>query len=164
MDIQVLYDGVAQPLQVVGFDGVPTGSQDGKRQGTIVTETSAFCCRRPAASSSSSRRPSSSVQDARFITKNIDGGPASDVNPERRLAKIELTGNPHLPRTPKPNGPPNKQRFENLKNAKVTAPSARSISSKSRQSLPAKHQAAGEQSASADRGTCELLHHSRWPV
>ena len=27
-----------QPLQVVAFDGVPTGSQDGKRQGTIVTE------------------------------------------------------------------------------------------------------------------------------
>jgi FtsP/CotA-like multicopper oxidase with cupredoxin domain len=39
MDLQVQYDGIAQPLQVVAFDGVPTGSQDGTRRGTIVTRT-----------------------------------------------------------------------------------------------------------------------------
>jgi FtsP/CotA-like multicopper oxidase with cupredoxin domain len=121
MDVQVLYDGVPQPLQVVGFDGVPTGSQDGKQQGTIVTKTDVLL---PPAGRVEFivAPPSSSVQDARFITEAIVGGPASDVNPLRRLAKIELTGDKsRLPRTPKPNGPPNKQRFENLKDAKVTA-------------------------------------------
>ncbi|HTT85321.1 MAG TPA: multicopper oxidase domain-containing protein [Rhizomicrobium sp.] len=120
MDVQVLYDGVPQPLQIVGFDGVPTGSQDGKHQGTIVTQTDVLL---PPAGRVEFivAAPSSSVQDARFITKKIDGGPASDSNPLRRLAKIVLTDNPHLPLTPKPNGPPNKQRFANLKDAKVTA-------------------------------------------
>ncbi len=42
LDIQVKYDGVAQPLQVVGYDGVPAGSQDGKQQGTLVTQTHAL--------------------------------------------------------------------------------------------------------------------------
>lgn len=120
MDIQVVYDGVPQQLQIVGFDGVPTGSQNGKQQGTIVTQTRALL---PPASRVEFivQAPSSNVKDARFITNNIDGGPASDVNPLRRLAKIELTDNPHLPLTPKPSGPANKQRFENLADAKVTA-------------------------------------------
>ena len=39
LDLQVLYDGVAQPLQVVALDGVPTGSQDGTRVGKLVTRT-----------------------------------------------------------------------------------------------------------------------------
>ena len=38
-DLQLRYDGVAQPLQIVALDGVPTGSQDGKRQGRLVTQT-----------------------------------------------------------------------------------------------------------------------------
>ena len=120
MDIQVLYDGVPQPLQIVGFDGVPTGSQDGKQQGTIVTQTSALL---PPAGRVEFivAPPSASVHDARFITRAIDGGPASDSNPERRFAKIELTDNPRLPKTPQPNGPANKQRFAGLKDAKVTA-------------------------------------------
>lgn len=119
MDIQVLYDGVPQPLQVVGFDGVPAGSQDGKHQGTLVTQTDVLLS--PAARVEFIvASPSDSVHDARFITQTIDGGPASDSNPERRLAKLELTDNPHLPKTPAPSGPPNKQRFEGLANAKVT--------------------------------------------
>jgi FtsP/CotA-like multicopper oxidase with cupredoxin domain len=120
MDIQVVYDGVPQQLQIVGFDGVPTGSQDGKQQGTIVTQTDVLLA--PAGRVEFIvKAPDSSVQDARFITENIDGGPAADVNPLRRLAKIELTDNPHLPRTPAPTGPANKQRFEGLASAKVTA-------------------------------------------
>jgi FtsP/CotA-like multicopper oxidase with cupredoxin domain len=119
MDLQVLYDGVPQPLQIVAFDGVPTGSQDGKHQGTIVTETDILL---PPAGRVEFivASPDSSVHDARFITLGIDGGPASDVNPLRRLAKIELADNPHLPKTPAPRGPMNKQRFEGLADAKVT--------------------------------------------
>src|SRR6185312_17348661 len=36
-DIQVKYDNTAQPLQIAALDGVPTGSQDGTRQGKLVT-------------------------------------------------------------------------------------------------------------------------------
>ena len=39
IDLQVQYDRVAQPLQVVALDGVPTGSQDGTRQGKLVTQS-----------------------------------------------------------------------------------------------------------------------------
>lgn len=121
MHLKVLYDGVAQPLQIVAFDGVPTGSQDGKRQGTIVTQMDVLLP--PAARVEFILKgPSKNVKDARFITENIDGGPAADVNPLRRLAKIELTDDPKwLPRAAERSGPPNNQRFENLANAKVTA-------------------------------------------
>jgi FtsP/CotA-like multicopper oxidase with cupredoxin domain len=121
MDIQVVYDGVPQPLQVVALDGVPTGSQDGKRQGTIVTETSVLL---PPAGRVEFivQAPDGNVQDARFLTREIDGGPASDANPQRRLAKIELTAAPlGLTRVPQPSGAPSRQRFEGLKEAKVTA-------------------------------------------
>lgn len=121
MDLQVLYDGVAQPLQITGFDGVPTGSQDGKHQGTIVTQTNVLL---PPAGRVEFilEAPSSDVKDARFITRNIEGGPAADVNPLRRLAKIRLTDKPvGLTRTPGQTGPANRQRFEGLADAKVTA-------------------------------------------
>ncbi len=36
VDLQVLFDGVPQTLQIAAIDGVPTGSQDGSRQGTLV--------------------------------------------------------------------------------------------------------------------------------
>jgi hypothetical protein len=36
LDLQVVYDGVPQPLQIVGIDGVPASSQDGKRRGQLV--------------------------------------------------------------------------------------------------------------------------------
>ena len=39
LDLQLQYDGVAQPLEVVALDGVPTGSQDGTSKGVIITET-----------------------------------------------------------------------------------------------------------------------------
>jgi FtsP/CotA-like multicopper oxidase with cupredoxin domain len=121
MDIQVVYDGVPQELEVVAFDGVPTGSQDGKHQGTTVTRTDVLL---PPAGRVEFivKPPGANVHDARFMTKNIEGGPASDVNPERRLAKIELTAAPlGLRRMPKPNGTMNKQRFAGLRDAKVTA-------------------------------------------
>ncbi|HTT99867.1 MAG TPA: multicopper oxidase domain-containing protein, partial [Rhizomicrobium sp.] len=79
MDVQVLYDGVAQPLQIVAFDGVPTGSKNGKHQGTIVTQTDIMLM--PSARAEFIvAAPSSSVHKAQFVTRGIDGGPASDVN------------------------------------------------------------------------------------
>lgn len=121
LDLQVKYDGVAQPLQITGFDGVPTGSQDGKRQGSIVTQTHILLA--PAARAEFIvAPPGKGVKTAQFITDTIVGGPASDSNPERPYADIKATHDPvQLPRTAERSGPPNKQRFENLQDAKVTA-------------------------------------------
>jgi len=39
LDVELNYDGVAQPIRLVALDGVPTGSQDGTRQGKLVELT-----------------------------------------------------------------------------------------------------------------------------
>jgi FtsP/CotA-like multicopper oxidase with cupredoxin domain len=121
MNLVLLYDGKAQPLQIVALDGVPTGSQDGTQQGTIVTEKEILLP--PAARVEFIvRGPSSEVASAVFMTKAIHGGPASDSNPERPLAIVKNTTAPvALPRLPARSGPPNRQRFEGLSKATVTA-------------------------------------------
>jgi FtsP/CotA-like multicopper oxidase with cupredoxin domain len=121
LDLQIVYDKKAQPLQVVGFDGVPTGSQDGKRQGTIVTEKHLLV---PPAGRVEFivNMPNKKVQQAYLVTRAIKGGPASDTNPARTLAQLIATDAPvKLRRMPERSGPPNPQRFEGIDNAKVTA-------------------------------------------
>jgi FtsP/CotA-like multicopper oxidase with cupredoxin domain len=121
IDLQVKYDGVPQDLQIVAFDGVPTGSQNGTRQGNIVTQKDILL---PTAGRVEFivTAPSSQVQSAVLETESIDGGPAADSNPTRPLATIVTTDGPSgLPRTAERNGPPNVQRFEKLTDAKITA-------------------------------------------
>jgi FtsP/CotA-like multicopper oxidase with cupredoxin domain len=121
MDIEVDYDGKPQTLQVVGLDGVPTGSQDGKRQGTIVNEKHILL---PPASRVEFilAAPAQTKTKAELITRTIDGGPASDSNPERRMARIVTTDTPvKLPRLPERSRPPHPQRFEDAANLKPTA-------------------------------------------
>lgn len=121
MDIEVDYDGVAQTLQIVGIDGVPTGSQDGTAQGTIIQRKHFIL---PPASRVEFilAGPTSQTKSAYLRTRAIQGGPASDSNPARPLARIVTTTSaPHLARIPERSGPPNKQRFANLLKAKVTA-------------------------------------------
>ncbi len=121
IDLQLLYDNVAQPLQIVAFDGVPTGSQNGKRQGTIVTRRHILI---PPAGRAEFivNTPTESDAVAYLVTRAIDGGPASDSNPYRPLAHIIKSDAPaHLPRMPEPSAAPGKQRFEGLADAKVTA-------------------------------------------
>jgi FtsP/CotA-like multicopper oxidase with cupredoxin domain len=122
MDLKVVYDGVAQPLQIVAHDGVPTGSQDGTHQGTIETRTDILL---PPASRVEFivAPPSNQVQHATFETEGIEGGPAADSNPSRPFAIIQNTTDERetLPRMPERNGPPGKQRFSALADAKVTA-------------------------------------------
>src|SRR5204862_5772621 len=90
LDLQVKYDGKPQPLQIVGIDGVPTGSQDGKRQGTIITRKDLLI---PPASRMEFiiKAPDSTVRSAELVTKYIDSGPAGDYLPARRLAVIQAT-------------------------------------------------------------------------
>jgi len=120
-DLEVKYDGKAQPLQIVALDGVPTGSQDGKRQGTIVTEKDILL---PPGGRAEFivTMPSADVQKAVLLTKDIETGHYGDRDPQRTLATIETGAAPAaLPRMPKSSGPVHKQRFEDLADAKATA-------------------------------------------
>ena len=121
MDLQVLYDGVPQSLQIVGLDGVPTGSQDGKAQGKIVTRKHILLA--PANRVEFILAGATTqTKSAMLVTQAIDGGPASDSNPARPLARIVATTKaPHLPRTPERSGPANRQRFAELARTPVSA-------------------------------------------
>ena len=94
LDLQLLYDNVAQPLTVVGFDGVPIGSQDGTtRPGKTLTQTDILI---PPAGRAEFivTAPSASVKKAIFQTLNIDTGPAGDDDPTRPLAVIQTSSAP----------------------------------------------------------------------
>ncbi len=80
LDLQLKFDGVQQPLQVVAFDGVPTGSQDGKKQGTIITESDILI---PPAGRAEfiAPAPTATVKNAQFSTETIDSGPLGDSLP-----------------------------------------------------------------------------------
>ncbi len=121
MNLQVVYDGVPQPLQIVAFDGVPTGSKDGRHQGTIVTQTNIFLV--PSARAEFIvAAPPSTVKKAQLVTLTIDGGPSSDVNPYRPFATIQTSTAPqHLPTLAPPSRAVAKLRFDDLANAKITA-------------------------------------------
>jgi FtsP/CotA-like multicopper oxidase with cupredoxin domain len=87
LDLQVLFDGVPQTLQIVAFDGVPTGSQDGAGQGTIVNATDILL---PTAGRAEFivTPPASTVKNASLVTLDIDTGPDGDNDPQRTLATI----------------------------------------------------------------------------
>jgi FtsP/CotA-like multicopper oxidase with cupredoxin domain len=120
MDIQLTYDHVQQPLQVVALDGVPTGSQDGKHVGTIVTMHDILL---PPAGRAEFivTAPDAGVKNAQFSTLAIDSGPLGDSLPFRPFANIQLTSEKiDLPRMPMPAGTPNPQRFAGLDKVKPT--------------------------------------------
>ena len=82
IDLQLRYDSEAQPFQVVALDGVPTGSQDGRMQGQLITQTHILLA--PAARAEFIvTGPSSKVKNAAFMTLNIDTGPFGDNDPTR---------------------------------------------------------------------------------
>jgi FtsP/CotA-like multicopper oxidase with cupredoxin domain len=117
IDLQVQYDGVPQTLQVVGLDGVPTGSQDGTRQGKLVTMSDILLA--PAARAEFIvASPGPNVRTAQLVTLMVDTGPGGDSDPLRPLAAI-VTANEDdaSSRITEPSRPPNPQRFEGLANA-----------------------------------------------
>jgi FtsP/CotA-like multicopper oxidase with cupredoxin domain len=127
LDLQLQYDGVPQPLEVVALDGVPTGSQDGTGRGKSVNQTDLFLA--PAARAEFIvTGPALTVRNAQLVTLSIDTGPDGDNDPQRPIATIE-TGStarePHLPTIAAPEhlsperSPP--QRFAGLAGEEVSA-------------------------------------------
>ncbi|HEV2170961.1 MAG TPA: multicopper oxidase domain-containing protein, partial [Candidatus Binatus sp.] len=122
LDLEVLYDGKAQPIQLVALDGVPVGSQDGTQQGTLISVTH---LRLPPASRMEFivTGPSTKVKSAQFLTQAIDTGPDGDNDTQRVLATISPVGD-NLGRDARVSAAVSKpwhQRFEGLGDAPVTA-------------------------------------------
>lgn len=121
-DIQLLYDLKAQPLQIVALDGVPTGSQDGHHEGTIITRKDILI---PPAGRAEfiMTGPSTSVKNAVLFTKRIDTGPAGDSDTARPLAQIVLTKD--MKKIPRPilatAAPVSGQRFAGVTDDMVSA-------------------------------------------
>jgi FtsP/CotA-like multicopper oxidase with cupredoxin domain len=126
LDLQLVYDNVAQPLTLVALDGVPIGSQDGTTHGQTLTQTHILI---PTAGRAEFivNAPSASVRKAVFQTLNVDTGPDGDVDPTRPLAVIQTsTTAPPLPVTEAalPANSANAMagnRFAGLSTARVTA-------------------------------------------
>jgi len=90
LDLQVLYDGVPQTLQVVAVDAVPVNSQDGTEPGNL-THVTRF--RLPVASRVEFlvKAPAATVRVAQLVTNNINTGPQGDCDPTRPVFNIALT-------------------------------------------------------------------------
>ena len=121
LDLQVLFDGTPQTLQLVGIDGVPVGSQDGTHLGRLIPVTN---MRLPPASRVEFivTGPSARVKSAQFVTQAIDTGPNGDNDTARTLATIVAgEGGQGHDTVAAVSGPPWKPRFQDIDTAEVTA-------------------------------------------
>ena len=121
LDLQLLYDNVAQPLKLVALDGVPIGSQDGTVPGQTLSQTDILI---PPAGRAEFivTAPSAMVKSAIFQTLNINTGPDGDNDPTRPLAVIHTSSaKPSLPITESPSGTVPGALFSNLATTTPTA-------------------------------------------
>jgi FtsP/CotA-like multicopper oxidase with cupredoxin domain len=121
LDLQLEYDGHPQTLQVVALDGVPTGSQDGTRKGTLVPRTHILI---PTAGRVEFivTGPDVTVKTATLKTLNIETGPSGDNDPTRALIAIHTDRLAPLPTlVPAVTAAAGPQRFEGLESETVTA-------------------------------------------
>jgi FtsP/CotA-like multicopper oxidase with cupredoxin domain len=122
IDLQLQYDGTAQPLDVVALDGVPTGSQDGTSRGKRITETDILLA--PAARAEFIvTGPSANIKNATLTTLSVDTGPDGDNDPTRPLATVKVSANALEPPVTIPYAfeAPYQQRFAELDREKPTA-------------------------------------------
>jgi len=123
IDVDLIYDGVAQPLEIAALDAVPTGSHDGTSLGQTFTVTHILL---PPAGRAEFivTTPSATVKKAIFETRAIDTGPAGDTDTQRTLAVLvpDIAIAPVALRTiPQASGKAGPQRFDGLSAAPVVA-------------------------------------------
>jgi FtsP/CotA-like multicopper oxidase with cupredoxin domain len=89
LDLQYVFDGHPQILQIVAIDGVPVNSQDGAQPGDLIPVEHFLL---PPASRVEFivSAPPRSVQLAQLITLPINTGGLGDNDPRRPLATIQL--------------------------------------------------------------------------
>jgi FtsP/CotA-like multicopper oxidase with cupredoxin domain len=121
LDLQLLYDGIPQPLELIALDSVPIGSQDGTGEGKSVVVTHLLI---PPAGRAEFivKGPSTKVTDARLITEAVNTGPVGDTDPTRTLLSIQTSpdeaASSNVTRIPGVSGPPPKERFAGLAQAR----------------------------------------------
>ena len=122
LDLQLVYDGKPQPIQLVALDGVPLGSQDGTAQGKLITVTD---LRLPPAARMEFivTGPPPNVKSAQFMTLKINTGPDGDNDTQRVIANLAPVGDNSGPdgQVSGKMSKPWRQRFEGLADARVTA-------------------------------------------
>jgi FtsP/CotA-like multicopper oxidase with cupredoxin domain len=127
VDLQVLFDGVPQTVQIVGLDGVPVDSQDGETgSGGSTKHLDATHILLPTAARAEFivSAPASTVKVAELITRKVQTGPDGDSDTRRTLASIqtdktsESTENDSV--VPAQSEPDWKTRFQGLATAPVT--------------------------------------------
>jgi FtsP/CotA-like multicopper oxidase with cupredoxin domain len=93
LDLQLVYDGVAQPLNIVAIDGVPVNSQDGAGRGSPLLVPR---FRLPPAGRVEFivTTPAAGVSSAELLTNAVDTGPDGDCNPRRALFTIAASTGP----------------------------------------------------------------------
>jgi FtsP/CotA-like multicopper oxidase with cupredoxin domain len=89
LDLQVLFDGAAQTIQITGIDGVPVNSQDGAQPGQLIPATH-FLLPPAGRVEFLVNAPAPTVKVAQLITQNILTGPLGDADPPRPLLNIQL--------------------------------------------------------------------------
>jgi FtsP/CotA-like multicopper oxidase with cupredoxin domain len=124
VDLQLLYDGVAQTVQLVSLDGVPLGSQDGTSQGSLTPVTDVFIPPAGRAEFIITGPPLGNAKHqptATLVTEAINTGLAGDSDPARPLATLRpllLITEPSV--VPAVTASPSRQRFANLARMKPT--------------------------------------------
>jgi len=121
LDLQLLYDKVPQPLEIVAIDGVPVNSQDGAGTGRALTLTR---FRLPTASRVEfvMTTPAAHVTSAELITNTVDTGPDGDCDPARTLFAIKASsGETSAPYREGPLLKGGGRRFAGLRAMQVTA-------------------------------------------
>jgi len=89
LDLQYVFDGVPQPMQVVAVDGVAVNSQDGTQPGHTIP-VKHFLMPPAGRVEVIVSPPPASVHLAQLLTLGINTGPDGDNDPQRPLATIKL--------------------------------------------------------------------------
>src|SRR6185312_5189374 len=96
VDLQLLYDGTVQPLEIVALDGVATGSQDGSRRGKALRAKNVLL---PPGGRAEVivTTPSANIKKATLRTLYVNTGPLGAHAPARTLAEFRIGRAAELP-------------------------------------------------------------------
>jgi FtsP/CotA-like multicopper oxidase with cupredoxin domain len=121
VDLQLLYDGTAQPFEIVALDGVATGSQEGAGRGKAVPAKNVLL---PPGGRAEFivATPSANVKKAVLRTLYVNTGPLGSYAPARTLAEFRIGRAAELPATASDaGGMPGPQRFAGIEKATISA-------------------------------------------
>jgi len=88
LDLEVVFDGTPQLLQIVGLDGIPIGSQGGTRRRGKIVKAKHIPIPPGGRAEFVVTGPTLSVMNASLVTLAANNGPAGNNDPQRTLATI----------------------------------------------------------------------------